>query len=131
MQYHGLHEQRDNKQLQDILSINPRTTQWCAAFVNAILTLNEIPNLNDINHTYPLTARAFLQWGNRVEPSEIKQGDIVVFPRGPKPWEGHVGFYYGSTAEGQWVILGGNQRNSVRFDLYTPNRALGIRRWNQ
>ena len=55
-------------------------------------------------------------------------GDIVVFPRGNKGWQGHVGFYVGRHASGKWVILGGNQSNSVRYDLYDPKKALGIRR---
>jgi hypothetical protein len=55
-------------------------------------------------------------------------GDIVVFPRGNQGWQGHVGFYVGRHASGKWVILGGNQANSVRYDLYDSKRVLGIRR---
>ena len=51
-----------------------------------------------------------------------------MFPRGNKGWQGHVGFYVGRHASGKWVILGGNQSNSVRYDLYDPKKALGIRR---
>jgi len=29
-----------------------------------------------------------------------------------------------------WIILGGNQNNEVRYDFYSPNRALGIRRYS-
>ena len=101
-------------------------TEWCAAFVNAVLELEGIPN-ND-NHKYPLTARAFLDWGSSVNPQDIQRGDIVIFPRGNSSWKGHVGFYIGRHASGKWVILGGNQSNSVRYDLYDPKKALGIRR---
>ena len=36
-------------------------TEWCAAFVNAILELEGIPNNN--HHKFPLLARSFLEWG--------------------------------------------------------------------
>ena len=131
-EYLGLHERQNRQQLTELLDIDPVRTEWCAAFVNAILELEGIPN-ND-EHKYPLTARAFLDWGNSINPQDIMPGDIVVFPRGNQSWQGHVGFYITTvdTNKGQrWVILGGNQANSVRYDLYDPKRALGIRRGEQ
>ena len=128
-EYLGLHERQNRQQLTELLDVDPVRTEWCAAFVNAILELEGIPN-ND-EHKYPLTARAFLDWGNPINPQDIKPGDIVVFPRGNQGWQGHVGFYVTTvdTNKGQrWVILGGNQSNSVRYDLYDPKKALGIRR---
>ena len=124
-----MHERQNRQQLKELTGVDPVRTEWCAAFVNAILELEGIPN-ND-HHKYPLTARAFLDWGNSINPQDIMPGDIVVFPRGNQGWQGHVGFYVTTvdTPKGQrWVILGGNQANSVRYDLYDPNRALGIRR---
>jgi cell wall-associated NlpC family hydrolase len=73
-------------------------------------------------------ARSFLYWGESVEPELIQRGDLVVFPRGNSGWQGHVGFFV-EERNGQWVILGGNQNNEVRYDLYSPRRALGIRRY--
>ena len=124
--YLGLHERQNRQQLKELLDIDPVRTEWCAAFVNAILELDGIPNNDD--HKYPYTARAFLDWGNPINPQDIKPGDIVVFPRGNQGWQGHVGFYIGRHESGKWIILGGNQSNSVRYDLYDPKRALGIRR---
>jgi len=77
-----------------------------------------------------LIARSFLLWGEPVEPVNIRRGDIVVFPRGTQGWQGHVGFFV-QEQNGRWIILGGNQSNQVRYDLYNPSRALGIRRWNE
>ena len=124
-----MHEHQNRSELKELVGVDPVRTEWCAAFVNAILELEGIPN-ND-EHKYPLTARAFLDWGNPINLQDIKPGDIVVFPRGNQGWQGHVGFYVTTvdTNKGQrWVILGGNQSNSVRYDLYDPKRALGIRR---
>ena len=81
-QYIGFHEYRNREQLQEILQIDPVRTEWCADFVNGILALDSIPNLYAIDHRYPLTARAFLQWGISIPPEQIQKGDIVVFPRG-------------------------------------------------
>ena len=130
-EYIGLHEYHNRQQLKDLLNIDPVRTEWCAAFINSILELDGIPNLNDINHKYPLTARAFLDWGQSVDPIDIQQGDLVIFPRGKASWQGHVGFYVGTTEQGRWLILGGNQDNTVSYKVFNPNKALGIRRWSE
>ena len=125
-----MHEYHNRQELQDLLSIDPVRTEWCAAFVNAMLELQNIPSLNDIQHPYPLTARGFLSWGNPVTKQNIKIGDIVIFPRGSEGWQGHVGFFVGAT-ENYWIVLGGNQDNTVSYKLYKPSRAIGIRRWSE
>jgi uncharacterized protein (TIGR02594 family) len=126
-EYIGLNEYQNRQQIQRLTGVDPVRTEWCAAFVNAILEIEGIPSNN--NHEYPLLARSFLDWGEAVEPEDIRKGDIVVFPRGNQGWKGHVGFYVGNQeGTNKWVILGGNQGNSVRYDLYDPSRAIGIRR---
>ena len=107
-------------------------TEWCAAFVNAVLEVDGIPSLNDQNRLPPLMARSFLHWGETVDKNSIQRGDVVVFPRGTAGWQGHVGFYVETQVrDGKelWVILGGNQDNQVRYDLYDPRRAIGVRRY--
>lgn len=129
--YVGLQERLDRGELRDLVGVDPVRIEWCAAFVNAILDKDGIPGSDSVSN-YPLTARSFLQWGEPVAEQDIQRGDIVVFPRGNSSWQGHVGFFVNSqTVDGQqlWIILGGNQSNSVRYDLYDPNRAIGIRRW--
>ena len=128
-EYIGLNEYQNRQQLKSLTGVDPVRTEWCAAFVNAILELEGILNNND--HKYPLLARSFLDWGEAVKFEDIQVGDVVVFPRGNSSWKGHVGFYVTTvdTDKGErWVILGGNQANSVRYDLYDPKRALDIRR---
>ena len=130
--YVGLQERQDRKELRELTGVDPVRTEWCAAFVNAVLEIDGIPNLNDQTKYPPLMARSFLYWGERVERDDIKRGDVVVFPRGNQGWQGHVGFYvetrvyYGKE---YWLILGGNQENSVRYDLYSPERAIDVRRY--
>lgn len=128
-EYLGLQERQHRAELTEMLGVDPVRTEWCAAFVNAILEMDGIPNLNDVDHPYPLTARGFLTWGLPVAKNDIQRGDIVIFPRGNQGWQGHVGFYVQTTADGYWLILGGNQDKSVKYSLYNPRRAIGVRRW--
>ena len=95
-----------------------------------MLELDGIPGSDSVSDV-PLMARSFLVWGQRVEPADIQRGDVVVFPRGTQGWEGHVGFYVDTqVVNGKeiWIVLGGNQSNEVRYDFFSPNKALGIRR---
>jgi len=120
-------EKDDRSALKELTGVDPVRIEWCAAFANAILEKSELPSNKD--HKYPLVARSFLDWGQAVE--QPKLGDIVVFPRGNQGWQGHVGFYVKEqTIDGvlYYYILGGNQKNSVRVDLYRADKALGIRR---
>lgn len=124
--YIGLSERQHRTELREFTGVDPVQVEWCAAFVNAVLELDGIPGSASVSNV-PLMARSFLTWGEPVEPEDIQRGDVVIFPRGDKGWQGHVGFYV-ETQQGRWVILGGNQYNQVRYDLFKPSRALGIRR---
>ena len=130
--YIGLQERIHRTELRELLDVDPVRTEWCAAFVNSVLEVDGIPNLNDQTKYPPLMARSFLYWGERVERTDIQRGDVVVFPRGNKGWQGHVGFYVDTqihNGKEYWIVLGGNQSNEVRYDFYSPNRAIGIRRY--
>ena len=122
----GLQERQDRQELRDLIGVDPVRTEWCAAFVNAILEIDGIPGSESVSDV-PLMARSFLKWGEPIEPEDIQRGDIVVFPRGDGGWLGHVGFFI-AEENGRWIILGGNQKNEVRYDFYNPSHALGIRR---
>lgn len=129
--YIGLEERVHRTELKELLDVDPVRTEWCAAFVNSVLEIDGIPGSDSVSE-YPLTARSFLKWGDKVEPDDIRRGDVVVFPRGNSSWQGHVGFYVDTQMhEGRelWIILGGNQSNEVRYDFYSPGKALGIRRY--
>ena len=129
IQYINFTERTHRQELKELTGVDPVRTEWCAAFVNAVLEESNIKSNND--HAYPLTARAFLDWGHKVSKEDIQPGDIVIFPRGNQGWQGHVGFYL-KTQEingvDYYLILGGNQSNKVSIEAYRANRALGIRR---
>lgn len=124
-QYNGLNERTNRQELTELMGVDPVRYEWCAAFVNSILDLNDIPG------TESLLARSFLSWGEKVT-DEPQKGDIVVFPRGRQGWQGHVGFYIETRmVDGitHYLILGGNQDNSVSYELYPAWKALSIRRY--
>lgn len=122
----GLNEHGKKAALQEYLSnggqnLDPATTAWCAAFVDATLAQAGQKGTGKLN------ARSYLDWGQEV--SEPQVGDIAVFSRGdPNGWQGHVGFYQGRNPDGTINVLGGNQGDSVSVQAYSPDRLLGYRR---
>lgn len=131
-QYVGYTEAGNRAELRAFLGVDPRQTEWCAAFVNAVLNHTGQAGSESISEN-PLLARSFLLWGEPVDHRKEtpKPGDVVVFPRGRQSWQGHVGFYVDTVSvDGKvyWQILGGNQKNSVSVELYPASRAIGVRR---
>lgn len=126
-EYIGLDENIDRKKLKELVGVDPTRTEWCAAFVNAVLDLQNIPGSESVSD-YPLMARSFLDWGDKVE-GDPQRGDVVIFPRGDRGWQGHVGFFIRDTGKA-WVILGGNQDNTVNYALYDPSKVIDVRRNN-
>lgn len=125
----GLNERDQNAALQDYLStggvnLDPATTAWCAAFVNATLAKTGMQG------TGSNMARSFLEWGQGVDQPQI--GDLAVFSRGdPNGPYGHVGFFQGYNPDGTIRVLGGNQGDSVSVSAYSPDALLGFRRGGQ
>lgn len=121
----GLNENKQKETLTNFLSaggveIDPSQTAWCAAFVNATLTKT------GLDGTGALNARSFLEWGTGVDTPQL--GDVVVLSRGDNPAQGHVGFFKGFDADGNILILGGNQGDSVSVQSFNKDRLLGYRR---
>ena len=128
----GYTEINDRQELRAFLGVDPRSTEWCAAFVNSVLHTTGQPGSESVSE-HPLMARSFVDWGVPVDhkEEEPEAGDVVVFPRGRQSWQGHVGFYVDTvTVDGKdyWQILGGNQSNAVTVELYRPERAIAVRR---
>ena len=94
-------------------------TPWCAAFVNWVLMQA------GYRGTRSAAARSFLNWG--IAADQASMGCIVVFRRGTKAWQGHVGFYLGKDQHGNIQCLGGNQSNQVCLASYPAEDVLGYR----
>ena len=129
-QFIGKHEIRDRKELAEFMKkykmpIDPATTPWCAAFVNAC----ERASGNAGNGKY--NARSFLTYGRLVTKNQATKGDIVIFSRGGSSWQGHVSYFDGweESRDGLMVrCLGGNQGDMVKYSWYPADRLLGFRR---
>ena len=94
---------------------------WCAAFVGHCL------EKAGLRSTRRLNARSYLDWGIPVDLADAQEGDIVVFSRGAKSWQGHVGFFV-KTAGAMIEVLGGNQSDAVTIQRYAKSRLIGVRR---
>jgi len=121
----GAGEVPDRELLADFIStggqnLDPVTTAWCAAWVNAAL------ERAGGRGTGRLDARSFLDWGSPAE--EPRPGDVAVFSRGSNPAAGHVGFFQGYNPDGTIRVLGGNQADAVGVGSYPMDRLLGFRR---
>ncbi len=122
----GMNETDQAAAIQDYLktggaNLDPATTAWCAAFVNATL------KKGGYEGTGSNMARSFLDWGQEVD--KPTRGDLAVFSRGdPNGPYGHVGFFEGYNPDGTIKVLGGNQGDAVSYASYSPDALLGFRR---
>lgn len=130
----GYTERQNTKELKAFIGINPRYTEWCAAFLNSVLEASGYHSAETLNYPYPLAARSYLSYGDPLLESEARPGDILIFKRGNSSWKGHVGFYVGEEkirGRKYYRVLGGNQSNEVNISLYPEHKLLGIRRINK
>ena len=122
--YKGYSETGNNDALQSLfkqagMSVDPKMTAWCAAFVNAVLATNGLPG------TGSLSARSFQNYGTATDRPVA--GDIVVAKRGTGN-QGHVGFYQGTDAKGNIQVFGGNTADAVGTQSIARRDILGFRR---
>lgn len=132
-------------------TVHDDETPWCSAFVNFVMMLC------GMRRSDSLAARSWLWTGFEVPLQlAIPAWDVVVLKRagddhGPEVRytstiapltfsypPGHVGFFAGweieehttdlSRSTRKVSILGGNQSNSVSYELFDQSRVLGVRR---
>ncbi|RTL36334.1 MAG: TIGR02594 family protein [Burkholderiales bacterium] len=109
-------------------------TSWCSAFVNWTMQGAGIRGTNSA------AARSWLHWGQAVprDAAHVKPGDVIVFPRGNNPAQGHVAIVSEVLEGGRVRVVGGNQRGEVLADGSRPDAvtervrllsdAIGVRR---
>lgn len=117
----GLNEVRDREQIMNYLksggsNIDPASTAWCAAFVNASLARAGIQG------TGSNAAGSFQNWGDAVtNPEDVRAGDVVV-NRSLSLRTGMIGSHVGiasgpayQDSNGNWMIptVEGNESDSV------------------
>ncbi|RWY85182.1 tail length tape measure protein [Rhizobium leguminosarum] len=95
------------------VDLNAAQTKWCAAFVNS--SLEQV----GIKGSGSQVANSFLDWGTKIDPSQILKGDVLVQNRGlgANQAGGHVGFATGATrfsgGQQQLEMLSGNLKDGV------------------
>lgn len=98
------------------------STPWCSAFACWIFEQLGIESTRDP------AARSWLKWGRTCLP---RVGAVVVFPRPPLPWSGHVGLVshvdHGAPGGVAIGVLGGNQGNAVSVVRRRARDAIGFR----
>ena len=60
-QFHGMDETTNRDEIKDFTGVDPVRTEWCAAFVNAVLNESDIKGSESVSN-YPLTARSQLSF---------------------------------------------------------------------
>jgi hypothetical protein len=122
----GLNERNNFKELSSWLKsggkyINPIKQPWCG---DAIETAVLLAYPDEPVPTNPFGARNWLKFGKEVKPTF---GAIGVFWRGRKSgWAGHVGILVDEVGP-HYVVLGGNQSNSISLAKIAKSRLLGAR----
>ncbi|MBN2350849.1 MAG: TIGR02594 family protein [Bacteroidales bacterium] len=103
--------------------VNDDETAWCSIFMNWVALKA------GLKRSKKADARSWLKIGTKSDGSP-EPGDVVVFWReSPQSWKGHVGIFFGYSANLKNVFtLGGNQGNSVSIASYPANMVLGFRR---
>lgn len=92
-------------------------TPWCAAFVGAMLERVGIKSSRFEG------ARSYEQWGDKL--NEPVYGCVAVLTR---TGGGHVAFVVGEHSNGDLLLLGGNQGDSVSIARY-PRSRVSAYRW--
>ncbi|QHJ79853.1 MAG: hypothetical protein [Caudoviricetes sp.] len=119
----GLHEIKGPQHAPEVVQmwkdikrggIKDDETPWCAAFVGAML------ERVGIKSSRFESAASYLNWGFKLPNPAY--GCVVVFTR---DGGGHVGFCVGQTANGDLLILGGNQSDAVNIKAFKRDRVSG------
>ena len=105
-------------------------TSWCSSFVNWTMKQAGVRGTNSA------AARSWLNWGTSVpkDAAHVKPGDVIVFPRGSNPAQGHVAIVEAVLADGRVKVVGGNQStgrgqpDGVTESTRSLSEALGVRR---
>lgn len=132
---HEIRGARDNPRVVEYhqatsLKARDDETSWCSSFVNWTMRQAGVPGTNSA------AARSWLNWGQAVprDAAHVKPGDVIVFPRGNNPAQGHVALVSEVLDNGMVRVIGGNQ--GVRGEGYDGvtyadrrlDSALGVRR---
>lgn len=103
-------------ELADIPGYSGDDIPWCGLFVAHCLSAAGIDPIDQ-----PLWARNWAKFGTKLD--DPAYGAVMVFVRNGG---GHVGFYVGEQGS-SYLILGGNQSDSVNVSPVSKSRLMAVR----
>ena len=87
---------------------------WCAALFGFVMVQCGRP------HTGSLLAKSYMSYGRTLATPRLGCG--VIFDRGDKAWQGHIGFFLDEYS-GLTIIVGGNQGDRVGVNAYLKSKV--------
>jgi uncharacterized protein (TIGR02594 family) len=93
------------------------STAWCSAFVNWVVGHGGLKGTNSA------AALSWRHWGEDAHGPALGAVAVIDYGHG----QGHVGFVQGLTAQGRIILLGGNQKDSVRYSTFGASKIVGYR----
>jgi uncharacterized protein (TIGR02594 family) len=93
------------------------STRWCSAFVNWVVTQGGLKGTNSA------AALSWRRWGQDAHSPALGAIAVIDYGNGT----GHVGFVQGITTKGRVVLLGGNQKDAVRYSKFGTAHIVGYR----
>lgn len=100
------------------LKAKDTATAWCSSFCNCVLREAGYKTTNSA------WARDWLKYG---QIADKQRGCIMVFERNAPGGDSHVAFYTGKETVTGYLVLGGNQGDSVCIKEYKKKDLLGCR----
>jgi hypothetical protein len=111
------HDPEGRRKLSKYLGVDPATTDWCAAFLDATARHAGLPVPPNAN-----VALSWLDYGTPVRPEDVRRGDVVVgnmMHRKAGALGGHVAIATGPMRDGKIEVVEGDQR--VDLSSYARN----------
>lgn len=100
------------------ITVNDDETPWCGTFAaDCVLAAGHTPP------KIAVRAKSWATWGVALPTFNPPLGAVAVFER---PGGGHVGFIVGETKT-HFLILGGNQKDSVKVMRLEKERCIAVR----
>lgn len=111
--YHKMATEKNDKGSDDSIP-------WCSSFMCWAFESAGFLSTNS------RAARSWLKYGKPTKAPKL--GDLVIFWRGAKTAAtGHVALFSGYDKNGNIMCFGGNQNDSVCYQVYPKERLLGFR----
>ncbi|WP_027394156.1 LysM peptidoglycan-binding domain-containing protein [Aquimarina latercula] len=99
-----------------------RNGPWCAAFMNWCM--------EESGHNYALSASSLApiheNFDKNFKQIEVPVYGCIVVYANISQWRGHTGFLFGMATNGDYILLGGNQDNSIKLAPY--GESIGSKR---